>query len=422
MEHPSTLSDELAAKAGDLGALLQLLLPGTSEAVTRLREQVRNFCENPFASSLLLLGPIGSGKSTLARVIALLRYINLLPRDTQVEVLKCVRFDGPVRVDKKILPWYEEALITGRDEDAANALLFGVAKGAFTGVDPRIGIFQQAACGHDLKNPGPGARITDGVVLLDEISDLPTNLQPKLLLLLTGVEVFRHGGEGNPDYGFSFRGTTIAGTWQNPAGRLRGDLLSRLSDYKIEMPSLEDRAEDFPVIVPHVVADIKRRLAEEAKRLGEISPIDRAKLASIERRRIEVTEEDVKLLATHRWSKSGELRSLRQVLQRLADGISVQKALDRQMTISSKVGSPVDVHELAEDILSLLTPVEGGAAGFAEHLNEVFRRIRASIADRLMADPLELERVARKIGMDPGRLRDQLSDLKRVRKTERGGA
>lgn len=422
MPRALTLGQQLAAKAGDLHALLEILLPGTTAATARLRTQIRDFCEDPLLRTLLLLGPIGCGKSTLARVIALFRYINLLPRENQRHFLSTVRCDGPLRIEKRLLPWYEEVALTGREPEDAEAQLFGVARRAFTQVDPRMGIFEAAARGHEPGGPtDQGAKITRGVVFLDEIGDLPFTLQPKLLLVLTGVEVFRRGGEGNPDFGFSFHGTTIVATWwPDPATRVRGDVLSRLSDYRIDVPSLEERAADFAALVPHVIADIDREREEEVKRLLELTPTDRAKLTRLEQRPLKITDADIELLSRHPWSGCGELRALRQVLQHVSRGVALQEALERQLPIVPKLDAEPTLDELVEGVLSLLKPVAGGAAGFAEHIREAQRLLRARIAERLSRDPDQLDRIARKIGMDPARLREQLGDLKRVRKAERG--
>lgn len=419
MTRSETFSERLAGMAGDLACLVEMLLPGRSNAMVRFRRQVVDFCQDPLARTLFLRGPIGSGKSTLARIIALLRYLSLLPVTNQKGILEPVRFDGPMRIDKRCLPWYEELSLTGLTESLADTQLFGVAVGAFTGARARMGLFEAAAKGHDPQGPSSdGATITGGVVLLDEVGDLPSTLQPKLLMVLTGAEVFRVGGEADQKYGFSFRGTTIAATWRDPTALLRTDVISRLSEYQIKIPSLEDRTEDFPMLVALVVDDLNRGLVEEIRRLRRVPLIDRGKLDLLAQRELRLEEGHIGMLARHPWSRSGELRGLRQVLQRMSKGMPLEDALECHQLLSPENASDASLDGIAAAMLSLLSPIRGGSPGFVEHVKEVERRVRARISELLAKQPEQLELVARRIGMNPSRLREQLADLRRVRKAE----
>jgi DNA-binding NtrC family response regulator len=415
---PTTLAEQLAAKAGDLDAILETLLPGVCDVSVRLRGQVLEFCEDPLARTILVRGGVGVGKSTLARTVALLRYLSRLTRETQRGVLALAKFDGHMRLHKHYLQWYEELSLPGLTEDLATAQLFGVAKGGFTGATERMGLFEAAAKGHRPDGPSEaGALITGGVVLLDEIGDLRLSLQPKLLLVLTGAEVFRVGGEGNRNYGYTFDGVTVTATWQDPRAVLRQDLLSRLSDYEVTIPSLEERVGDIPIFVTTVADEIARALTEEVSRLSHVTGVDRRKLQS-SARKLTIGEDDIKRLQKHPWSRSGELRGLRQVLQRVARGMAVQESLDLQQSRAAAPGSP-DLDDVIDGIISLLAPLEGATGGLPELVREQYRAIKVRMAERLRENPAELQHVARKIGLDPERVRAQLSDLARVRKTER---
>src|SRR2546426_822516 len=211
--------EQLIAKAGDTAGLLEILLPGISTAIVEHRKRVKDFCEDHLAHTLLLRGSVGAGKSSLARVIALLRYTSLLTVEAQRGFLEPVRFDGSLRIDKRYLQWYEEFAITGQNRDLVETQLFGSIKGAYTDAESKLGIFEAAARGHSVKGSvsNEGAKVTGGVVFLDEVGELAKDLQPKLLLVLTGAEVFRLGGEGNSEFGFRFDGVTIAATWQEPS-------------------------------------------------------------------------------------------------------------------------------------------------------------------------------------------------------------
>ena len=133
----SSLVDVIVAKAADADGLLETLWPGPSQAARRLRKGVSEFCQDYLAQTLLLRGPIGSGKSTLARVLALLRYVNPMSLEERHNILRFIRFDGPMRIDKLYLQWYEELGLTGLSESIADSQLFGSVKGAFTDATTR---------------------------------------------------------------------------------------------------------------------------------------------------------------------------------------------------------------------------------------------------------------------------------------------
>jgi len=117
--------------------------------------------------------------------------------------------------------------------------LFGYEEGAFTGARKggKIGLFEQA---------------NDGTIFLDEIGDLPLNLQARLLRAIEEKEIMRLGG----DSVVSINTRIIAATNQNlqelmKKGEFRKDLFFRLNVFQVKIPSLVDRDDDLLVLTNH---------------------------------------------------------------------------------------------------------------------------------------------------------------------------
>jgi len=119
--------------------------------------------------------------------------------------------------------------------------LFGHERGAFTGaLDKRIGKFEQA---------------DGGTIFLDEIGDMPPELQVKLLRVLQEKEIDRLGGKGS----IKIDVRVIAATNRNmekevAEGRFRLDLYYRLNVFPLVLPPLRERKEDIPLLAAHFTA------------------------------------------------------------------------------------------------------------------------------------------------------------------------
>jgi DNA-binding NtrC family response regulator len=408
----------LGEVADDDLRLLEILAPGRSPAMNKVRDQIASFAAGTSPAGVLLVGPVGSGKSTVARMLAFIRYLHFCSSEKRRQIIEMVKFDGPFRIDKKFLNWFEEINLTGLVESLAQSQLFGILPRAATGVSGRSGVFEQAARGHKPKQAErtTEAKVTGGIVLLDEIGDLAENLQPLLLTVMTGSEVFPVGGEGSAEHGYTFNGCVIGATWQNPTEKLRPDLLSRLSHYRIVLPGLEERRDELPDIIAAIQEDINARRLEEIQRLDALAPdpLSRRKLDEARGRTLKLTDKEIKVLAEEDWKDLGDLRGLRQILERrlLYDG-PISRVV-AEFRLGGKSASDRTGRALVSTMVDrVCTDIE--CSTLPESFRKTERLVREGFTEAVRTDELLLQKLSQKFGVKESTIKRQLADFMRDR-------
>jgi DNA-binding NtrC family response regulator len=200
---------------------------GSSRAMQNICEIIESIAESD--ANVMILGESGTGKELIANAIH----------------FKSARSKKPfVKINCSALP-----------KELIESELFGHTKGAFTGATmEKMGLIGQAG---------------GGSLLLDEIAEMPVELQPKLLRVLQERVYYRVGSEKALEADFRL----ISATNRNPLdavreGALREDLYYRINTIEIPVPPLRDRAED----VQHLAAHFLQIYAEKYNRsVGSIS-------------------------------------------------------------------------------------------------------------------------------------------------------
>ena len=284
------------------------------------------------SSTVLLLGETGSGKEVLAQAI----------------------HDASTRKDRPMIKVNCAALPASLIESE----LFGREKGAFTGALAR--------------QPGR-FEIADGsTIFLDEVGELPLELQPKLLRVLQEGEFERLGGSKT----IKVDARVIAAT-NRPLeqavreGRFRQDLFYRLDVFPIEVPPLRDRREDIPLLSWTFVKEFSNSMGK---------PIE------------EIADESMSALQEYHWP--GNIRELRNVIER---AMILSQGPKLYIKLSHTALRPVAVKAMAGSL------DEAELTIIRQAVEQCNWRIRGSngAAALLNMKPTTLESRIKKLGLTP---------------------
>ncbi len=267
---------------------------GESQALKRTLSQIEAVANTP--TSVLILGESGTGKEMVARAI-----------HTHSD-----RAEQPlVKVNCASIP-----------KELFESEFFGHIKGSFTGAHrDRVGRMQLA---------------NHGTLFLDEVGEIPLDLQGKLLRALQESEFERVGDEKTTKVNVR----VIAATNRNLAeeiqqGRFREDLYYRLSVFPVEVPPLRERVEDIPPIAQHFLNHLCQQLG---------------------RKSLNLTQAHINRLKNHPWP--GNIRELKNVIERAVILSSAGNSLRLDLALPAKPIKQQQVNEQAWQQGEVLSEIE----------------------------------------------------------------
>jgi DNA-binding NtrC family response regulator len=274
---------ERVERAWGVGAIV-----GSSRPMDNVRRLVRRVADAP--ATVLIRGETGTGKELVARAL----HEASGRRNEPFIAVNCSALPGTL----------------------IESLVFGHERGAFTGAERRTrGQLELAG---------------SGTILLDEIAEMPIELQAKLLRVLEDRR-FRPLGaeEERPLHARVLASTHVDLERRIAEGRFREDLFYRLNVVTIHVPALGERVEDIPELVSSFLSDMPRKLR--------------------------FTEDAVAWLERRPWS--GNVRELRNVIERIAllaeDDVVDVPTLDELARSPSAGDTRIEIDRMARALLAL---------------------------------------------------------------------
>lgn len=305
---------------------------GRSPAFVRMLELVQRAA--PSQAAVLLLGETGTGKEMVAHAV----------------------HEASARGGEPFVP----VECAGLTESLFESELFGHERGAFTGATAQKTGLVEAARG--------------GTLFLDEVGDIPLSMQVKLLRLLETGRFRRVGSTVEQEADFRLVCATHRDLRaQVAAGEFRLDLYFRISVFPIPLPSLRQRREDLPLLVPALLARIR---SAQGKRLtaGAMATLEALEFP-------------------------GNIRELRNLLERaslLADG---QEIGERELAVDLDPQPAPDVCPQGSEVITL----EELEQRYLARVLAEFRGERRELAGRLGVSERTLYRKLKARERRPGR-------------------
>jgi two-component system response regulator AtoC len=257
--------------------------------------------------TVLIEGETGTGKELIARAI----HCNSPYREHPFQPIDCSAIVGTLLESE----------------------LFGHEKGAFTGASSsKRGKFELAG---------------EGTIFLDEIGEIPFELQSKLLRFLQEKEFDRLGGEKKIKSNARIIAATNKDLWKLvQAGSFREDLYYRLSIASIKVPPLRERKSDIPLLVEYILRKINHDLDKSVRK---------------------IEEKALKRIMEYDWP--GNVREIENLLTQAA--INTQGEVILEEAITPMLGERFQNHQIQKDVLNnkqKLKDIE------KEHITEVLNR------------------------------------------------
>lgn len=300
---------------------------GSSKEMQNIFEIIDSIAESD--ANILITGESGTGKELVANAIH----------------FRSLRARKPLmKVNCAALP-----------KDLIESELFGHAKGAFTGAtSDKIGLIGQAS---------------GGSLFLDEIGEMPVELQPKLLRVLE-ERVYTSLGKTKPQEA-DFR--LIAATNRNPldavaSGALREDLFYRMNTIELHVPPLRERTEDIQGLAEHFLRDFAEKYNRPAR---------------------EISQQAYGYLFTHDWP--GNVRELRNQIERAVlltkgatiemEALQVGRIASRAVAVGAGASNSMTTETIAEP-LPAASSDEAPAATKGDYLESLGREILGRVSVR----------------------------------------
>jgi formate hydrogenlyase transcriptional activator len=295
---------------------------GSSAALKHVLQLVETVAPND--STVLLLGETGTGKELIARAI----------------------HDRSRRRERTLVKLNCAAIPTGLLESE----LFGHEKGAFTGaISQKIGRMELA---------------DQGTLFLDEVGDIPTDIQPKLLRALQEREFERLGSIHTRRVNIRLIAATNRDLEKMVANReFRSDLFYRLNVFPIRIPPLRERREDIPLLVSYFVQKFAKDMQ---KKIGTIPTATMKGLAV--------------------WEWPGNIRELENFIERaviLTRGESLEAPLSELRRPSADTTQLPAAHPVHEDIARIVKETINAALNGKKPADEYAQKQREEIVHAL---------------------------------------